>query len=719
MTDNDTFDDKGASTKVDFDKLIQSLVTTLEHPDPFVRKVAMYWMSRIVKAYMGGDGTKPNHASTSVRNSVPHVLPGILLSIGDTFHTRASTKDSFLPDQTTHSLAQQTNDCLQASVQRDGKAYATHLDGFLVALREELDSPGKDPSAAVERKQYRMDVTTDGSGIESTGWFRASSDTPKTYEVDATSKSRLCALEWVVVLYESVVPDLLKAEFAREFVSPIIHQLVGNPPELIIRKSLEVLAKITVPVPGETLRFASLSDIALTNLISPGSSKGADKANETPEFVPESPMTNSDAIYALEILTPTQGNSKSRDRSVFSALIQLHAHNHQLLADLSRVIQIMCSLQPPEFVFVSFAVEMDAFVRQSMRRLDGAGEEKKDDANIPQMLSSDLNFVSSFIQQMSHVLLVTNETKALRELLRDCIGRRTESERDKRRMKLFHILLYSFSHNLVASTSLCLWAGAYRTASYFLQSIDPLDINLVFLLEVDHMVELLERPLFRHFHLRMLEADDDPYAEGSGAMLFRTLALLLMIVPQSTCYRILRDRLATISRFRQSALVVSNTKGSVDHNRTVKQDNDDEKDAGTRLFASRVMQVRQLHCDVAWDAIRSESLESPSIGHDDHHHDVGSHRREWLGFASKEEEEATTLQFQEEKMGRQGGGLKIEELREGSQYDQLQNITNSSVSTFVVENDDSVTASRVIAAGPTTVASSQARRQHRVEGVLG
>jgi hypothetical protein len=216
LMDNEAFDDKGASMKVDFDKLIQSLVTTLEHPDPFVRKVAMYWMSRIVKAYMGGDGTKLSPASMSVRNSLPHVLPGILLSIGDTFHTRASTKDSFLPDQTTHSLAEQTNACLQASVQRDGKAYATHLDGFLVALREELDSPGKDASAAVERKQYRMDVTPDGTGIESPGWFRASKDTPKTYEEDATSKSRLCALEWVMVLYESVVPDALKAE-VREF----------------------------------------------------------------------------------------------------------------------------------------------------------------------------------------------------------------------------------------------------------------------------------------------------------------------------------------------------------------------------------------------------------------------------------------------------------------------------------------------------------------------
>jgi hypothetical protein len=220
LMDNEAFDDKGASMKVDFDKLIQSLVTTLEHPDPFVRKVAMYWMSRIVKAYMGGEdevleddsSRKLSAASMSVRNSLPHVLPGILLSIGDTFHSKASTKDSFLPDQTTHSLAEQTNACLQAAVRRDGKAYATHLDGFLVALREELDSPGKDAGAALERKQYRMDVTPDGSGIESTGWYRASQDTPKTYEEDATAKSRLCALEWITVLYASVVPDALKAE---------------------------------------------------------------------------------------------------------------------------------------------------------------------------------------------------------------------------------------------------------------------------------------------------------------------------------------------------------------------------------------------------------------------------------------------------------------------------------------------------------------------------
>ena len=53
-----------------------------------------------------------------------------------------TTKDAFLPDQTTRDLAEQTNACLQEAVRRDGSAYVQHLDGFIVALREELDSPG-------------------------------------------------------------------------------------------------------------------------------------------------------------------------------------------------------------------------------------------------------------------------------------------------------------------------------------------------------------------------------------------------------------------------------------------------------------------------------------------------------------------------------------------------------------------------------------------------
>ena len=115
---------------------------------------------------------------------------------------------------TTHALAEQTNACLQYAVRRDGKAYVQHLDSFIVALREELDSPGGlngKNAPAIERKPYRIDVKQDGTGIESQGWFRASIDT-KEADVDSMVMSRLCALHWIIVLYESVVPDVLKAD---------------------------------------------------------------------------------------------------------------------------------------------------------------------------------------------------------------------------------------------------------------------------------------------------------------------------------------------------------------------------------------------------------------------------------------------------------------------------------------------------------------------------
>lgn len=56
-----------------------------------------------------------------------------------------------------------------------------------------------------------MDVLQDGTGIETAGWFRTS-DGPNERSNEKMVMSRLCALHWVIVLYESVVPDALKAD---------------------------------------------------------------------------------------------------------------------------------------------------------------------------------------------------------------------------------------------------------------------------------------------------------------------------------------------------------------------------------------------------------------------------------------------------------------------------------------------------------------------------
>ena len=82
---------------------------------------------------------------------------------------------------------------------------------------------------------YRLDVNRDGTGIESSGWFRASNDTKERNEASMVS-SRLCALHWIIVLYESVVPATMKAEVSSLPVAVQI-KFAGFPP-LILNPSL-------------------------------------------------------------------------------------------------------------------------------------------------------------------------------------------------------------------------------------------------------------------------------------------------------------------------------------------------------------------------------------------------------------------------------------------------------------------------------------------------
>jgi hypothetical protein len=679
-------------THVDFDKILQSLVTTMEHPDPFVRKVAMYWMSRILKAHIskseetevsetskrlaandGGaanaaeekEGPDLSAASASVRNSLPHVLPGILLSIGDDFNGNATIKDTFLPDQTTRSLAEQANACLQDAVRRDGPAYVQHLDGFIVALREELDSPGGLNARnlpAVERSPYRMDVKQDGTGIESSGWFRQSSDSNDRTN-SAMLMSRLCALQWVVVLYESVVPDLLKADYAREFIFAIIYQLVDSPPKMIVFKSLKVLAKITVPVPGEEVSSA-ISSVSLPSI------------NESIDGSVSFPMDNSSVLFALNLLEPEKRCNTSRNREVFSALIQLHSYNEQLLAELSSVISYMCTLQPPEFVMISFCVELERFVRAREGKLNLSSKEAIGNSN-DATLSRDLHFVSSFIQNMSNVLLNSKEAISLKVILKDCVGKKSESERDDQRLRLFHILLHSFAHNLAATISLSFWAGANRTAYLSVIQIDTLDLNLKLLLEIDRLVEMLERPLFRHLHVRMLERDTDPWGEGSGSMLFQALKALLMILPQSTCFKVLKDRLVSVSLYRRSTATQQGVSPTI-------PSRPGKMPSKTEIYADRVKRARALHCAATWQTIRAESLEeiSKRESSGEHTHEEGSDRRQWLGYGSREEQRGAQRRFEDEKRRRKSGFF-IEELQDS--YNDLGSLPMSNTTTWKEE----------------------------------
>lgn len=125
----------------------------------------------------------------------------------------------------------------------------------------------------------------------------------------------------------------------------------------------------------------------------------------------------------------------------------------------------------------------------------------------------------------------------------------------------------------------------------------------------------------------MLESDSTTLDEGSGSMLFQLLKSMLMIIPQSTSYCVLRDRLCSVARLRQSAIKLPRKK-------PIAQD--------TKSYVARVTATRKLHCECAWKAIRQESLEEMSrqdvVDVDEDNQVIETGRRNWLGFASRKEQ---------------------------------------------------------------------------------
>ena len=413
--------------------------------------------------------------------------------------------------------------------------------------------------------------------------------------------------------------------------------MLDDAPEVIVLKSLEVLSKITVSKSSEFEKSPALSASSSKNIIFQKKSK--DQTTEAPDSLQTHPMTDANATYALGILDTADKGRLSRNREVFAALIKAHARNPSSLSSLSRIIRHMCALQPPEFIFVSLGLELNLFVLKMMahraKLLASEDPNSKKVRNEDLKVSKHLEFTTKFAQVLSNVLLTCNETERLRNLLKGSIATKGKTTRDERKAQIFHILLKTFAHDPVAAISLCLWCGAFRTASSYIHKINPLDLNLRFYMELDQLVEFIERPLFRDLHLSMLECNENPALEGSGAMLYRVLKSLLMLLPQSTSYNILQQRLLSVARFRQCAVHL--------HGMSYVE----IRGTSAEVFVHRILEVRQLHCNARWRSIRSESLEPFSVTDYDGV-DIDEGRRAWLGYANEEEEKQGRHKFRTE-----------------------------------------------------------------------
>ncbi|QDS71893.1 hypothetical protein FKW77_010214 [Venturia effusa] len=144
----------------------------------------------------------------------------------------------------------------------------------------------------------------------------------------------------------------------------------------------------------------------------------------------------------------------------------------------------------------------------------------------------DVEFASIMIQNLNNNLLTAPELADLRKRLRNLETRDGQT--------FFVALFRSWCHNAVATFSLCLLAQAYEQAYHLLQIFAELEMTVNTLIQIDKLVQLLESPVFTYLRLQLLEPERYPH-------LYKCLYGLLMLLPQSSAFAALKNRLNSVS----------------------------------------------------------------------------------------------------------------------------------------------------------------------------
>jgi len=144
----------------------------------------------------------------------------------------------------------------------------------------------------------------------------------------------------------------------------------------------------------------------------------------------------------------------------------------------------------------------------------------------------DVEFASIMVQNLNNNLITAPQLADLRKRLRNLETREGQT--------FFVTLFRSWCHNAVATFSLCLLAQAYEQAYHLLQIFAELEMSVTMLIQIDKLVQLLESPVFTYLRLQLLEPEKFPH-------LYKCLYGLLMLLPQSSAFAALKNRLNSVS----------------------------------------------------------------------------------------------------------------------------------------------------------------------------
>ncbi|KAI0875328.1 vacuolar protein 14 C-terminal Fig4p binding-domain-containing protein [Hypoxylon argillaceum] len=210
----------------------------------------------------------------------------------------------------------------------------------------------------------------------------------------------------------------------------------------------------------------------------------------------------------LQLLSQISRNSEDDYFSNFMvSLLQLFSTDRKLLEMRGNlIIRQLCMTLSPERIYRTLAETIEK--------------------------EEDLEFASIMVQNLNNNLITAPELADLRKRLRNL---------ETKDGQVFFVALFrSWCYNAVATFSLCLLAQAYEAAYNLLQIFAELEMTVNILIQIDKLVQLIESPVFTYLRLQLLEPEKYPY-------LYKCLFGLLMLLPQSSAFAALKNRLNSVS----------------------------------------------------------------------------------------------------------------------------------------------------------------------------
>jgi len=184
----------------------------------------------------------------------------------------------------------------------------------------------------------------------------------------------------------------------------------------------------------------------------------------------------------------------------------------------------------------------------------------------------DTEFATVMVQTLNLILLTAPELSELRSTLKNLAltkgheshpmppalqhANTNKNQKENPAVILFSTLYRSWSHNPTATLSLCLLSQLYQHATDLIFKFGELQVTVNFLLEMDKLVQLLESSIFLYLRLQLLEPERYPY-------LFKCLYGILMLLPQSSAFETLRNRLNSVTSLGVLQLIPKKSAPSV------------------------------------------------------------------------------------------------------------------------------------------------------------